>query len=195
MGCVRECRLGWTDSRSACGRQIYADLRRQAQRWGGGGGAGRQSYLERRRAEDNRELEQARLASEHTTWLRDQRLKAYQELSRAGEDGVQFVRQTLRSGLSTDSSKALEEEWRDYYITIRKAYNKVILIGTQQVRAAAEALMEAAQHRTRGVIDRMQMDDLAGIDDDIRTLGRDLGRLGDAFLDACRSDLQHPAYN
>ena len=53
------------------------------------------TYLERRRAQDSRESESRRLAAEHATWLRDQRVKAYAGLSLAGEEVQQFIRYDL----------------------------------------------------------------------------------------------------
>ena len=53
------------------------------------------AYLERRRAQDARELESLHLSSEHAKWLRDERLKAYLSLSIAGEEVLQFIRSEL----------------------------------------------------------------------------------------------------
>ena len=51
------------------------------------------AHLEGRRARDTRELEALRLASEHAKWLRDQRVKAYADLSLARNGGNDFLRQ------------------------------------------------------------------------------------------------------
>lgn len=53
------------------------------------------SYLERRRGRDARELETIRRAAEHAHWLRDERLNAYAQLSIAGEEALQFIRSEL----------------------------------------------------------------------------------------------------
>jgi hypothetical protein len=107
------------------------------------------AYLERRRAQDARELESLHLSSEHAKWLRDERLKAYLSLSIAGEEVLQFIRSELPVLVQPDGMnrrKDAETRWHELRTELRKTYNQVALFADEEVRAAAVALWRSARN-------------------------------------------------
>jgi len=156
------------------------------------------AYLERLRARDSRELESVRVTSEHAKWLRDERLKAYAELSIAGEEVLQFIRSELPMLLEPNGAgqrQHAEAQWRMLRTALRKAYNQVALFGADNARAAALDLWRTARNagndflRDLGASAEVSaaQPDLA---EQIRSGASRVGTVGDRFLEACRKDLQ-----
>lgn len=158
------------------------------------------AYLERRRARDTRELEVLRLAAEHASWLRDERLKAYAQLSIAGEEALQFIRSELPL-LATSSGReqwaAAESRWRELRTAFRKAYNQVAIFSTDEVRTAAYQMWLTAWH---GGNDYLRDLAEAGHDTEPATdwvvrahdAAMQLGKAGDTFLECCRGEIATP---
>jgi hypothetical protein len=143
------------------------------------------AYLERRRAQDARELESLRLVSERSKWLRDERMKAYAALSTAGEEILHFFRSELPAG--PDGASAVAARWRSLRVELRKAYNQVALFGGDEARLAASELWRAARN---GGNELVQVKAGAVTVEQLRAVTSPLGTIGDRFLEICREDLQ-----
>jgi hypothetical protein len=156
------------------------------------------AYLERRRAQDARELESLHLSSEHAKWLRDERLKAYLSLSIAGEEVLQLIRSELPVLVQPDGMnrrKDAEARWHELRTELRKTYNQVALFADEEVRAAAVAVWRSARNGVNDFLrDLDSVSDIALAKDELseqlRTAASRLGTAGDRFLDASRKDLQ-----
>jgi hypothetical protein len=157
------------------------------------------AYLERRRAQDTRDVETLRLASEQAKWLRDERVTTYATFSLAGEQVLQFIRSEFPSLMATSDDRqrmATEEHWRDLRTELRKAYNRVLLLGTDEARDAGRQVWSTAWHSGNDLLrdlgaeitDATAQRDLT---DRINAATSQLGTVGDRFLDACSKDLQH----
>src|SRR5262245_22551878 len=73
------------------------------------------AFLERRRARDSHELETHRVTSERTKWLREERHKAYSGMSIAGEEVLQWMRNTLLEVAASGDETAREQaavQWK-----------------------------------------------------------------------------------
>ena len=156
------------------------------------------AYLERRRAQDTRDIETLRLASEHTKWLRDERVTTYAAFSLAGEQVLQFIRSELPLLMATSDDRRrtdTEEHWRDLRTELRKAYNRVLLLGADEARVAGRRVWQTAWDggndllRDLGaeIADTAAQLDLA---EKINAVASQLGTVGDRFLDACTKDLR-----
>lgn len=155
------------------------------------------AFLERRRAQDSRELESLRSAAGHAAWLRDERLKAYAGLSLAGEEALQFIRSDLRLLLGSDAASQradTEARWRELRTQLRKAYNQVALFGAEPARLAGREIWRTARNGgndfwrdlnaapdSRGLLEQYER---------LEAIVKDLGTAGDHYLEACRRDLQ-----
>ncbi len=156
------------------------------------------AYLERRRVRDTRELESLRVASEHATWLRDERLKAYAGLSMAGEEVQQFVRYELPKLIGPDRAGKrddTEARWNELRIELRKAYNYVALFGAEDARAAALHLWRTARNGVSDILRDLDADPgssglRTGLSEQTGAVAARLGSAGNSFLEACRKDLQ-----
>jgi hypothetical protein len=154
------------------------------------------AFLERRRADDTRWLESARLASQRATWLRDERQKAYGNLSIAGEDALRFIRTELPTLVGSSDARLREDaevRWREFHTALRKAYNQVELFGADEARAAAVHIWRTARNGVNSTLQALDAADPASTSDllkKIRTVASDLGTVGDRYLEACRKDLQ-----
>ncbi|MFC9654101.1 MULTISPECIES: hypothetical protein [unclassified Streptomyces] len=156
------------------------------------------AYLERRRARDTRELESMRLGAEHSTWLREERTKAYAGLSLAGEEVLQFIRSEMPLLIGSDGAARradAEARWLDLRTELRKAYNQVALFGADETRTAGLRMWRTARNGGNDFLRDLGPDDVDPSDqldlsEQIRTITSDLGRAGDQFLNACRKDLQ-----
>lgn len=151
------------------------------------------ALLERRRSRDTHRLETLRLAAEHTKWLRDERMRAYAGFSLAGEEVLQFLRVELQPLLApaAESHRAeVEARWQGLRTDLRKTYNQVSLFGAEEPRTVALRLWRTARNSGNDIL----RDIAAGTDDDfterIKAAAARLGTEGDAFLQACRADLQ-----
>jgi hypothetical protein len=70
--------------------------------------------------QETREQESRRLATENNKWLRDQRVKAYADLSIAGEETLQFIRSELPNliGMADpERLQAAENRWYERRIS------------------------------------------------------------------------------
>ncbi len=158
------------------------------------------AFLERRRARDNRESESRRLAAEHSTWLRDQRVQAYAGLSLAGEEVLQFVRNDLPALAvpgGHQGSAAAEARWRELRTDLRKAYNQVELFGTEETRTGALQIWRTARNGCNDFLRQLRVGAPSGdagsdLLQQITAVAAELGTVGDRFLRACRKDLQVP---
>ncbi|WP_405786799.1 hypothetical protein [Streptomyces sp. NBC_00029] len=156
------------------------------------------AYLERRRARDTRELESMRWDADHSTWLREERTKAYAGLSLAGEEVLQFIRSEmpLLIGPAGAARRAdAEARWHELRTELRKAYNQVALFGADQARTAGLHMWRIARSGGSDFLHALGPDDVPPSDqldlpEQIRTITSDLGTAGDRFLEACREDLQ-----
>jgi hypothetical protein len=156
------------------------------------------AYLEGRRARDARELESLRLASEHAKWLRDERLKSYAGLSLAGEEVLQFIRSEMPMLIGPDGGgrrEAAEVRWTELRTELRKAYNQVLLFGTDDARAIARQVWRISRNGGNDFLrDLASHPDNAaehpGLSLQIKDVASNLGTAGDRFLEACRRDLQ-----
>jgi hypothetical protein len=86
------------------------------------------AFVEARRTKAAEDLESLRLTAEHTKWLRDERVRAYGQLSIAGEDGLQFIRVNLPTLINSSNvalRRKLESQWIEIRTELRKAYNQV----------------------------------------------------------------------
>jgi hypothetical protein len=161
------------------------------------------TYLERRRARDSRESESRRLAAEHATWLRDQRVQAYAGMSLAGEEVLQFIRNDLPALAvpgGQRGSAAAEARWRELRTDLRKAYNQVELFGAEDARAGALLMWRTARNGGNDFLRQLSAGPPAGsaepdLNEQIRAVAAELGTAGDRFLQACRTSLQAPAGN
>jgi hypothetical protein len=156
------------------------------------------AYNERRRAQDARELESMRLASEQAVWLREQRVRAYAGLSSAGEDALQFIRWELptviQPGRGRDGQQT-ESRWNELRTALRMGYNQVALFGGESARAAGLQLWRTARSGGNDFLRALDPGVLtdaarAGLSERLRTVASELGTAGDRFLDTCRADLQ-----
>ncbi|GII31162.1 hypothetical protein Pmi06nite_46040 [Planotetraspora mira] len=156
------------------------------------------AFLERRRARDSRNLEAMRLNFEHAKWLRDERQKAYRNLSEAGEEVLQWFRDLPTLVESRDSIPLHEAliRWNHLRAELRKAFNQVALFGTDEVRTAALDVWRTGRNGGNDFFRAWR-----GLDEPetsaplemLRTVASHLGTAGDTFLDACRKDLQKNA--
>ncbi|WP_030664808.1 hypothetical protein [Streptomyces rimosus] len=154
--------------------------------------------LERRRARDTRDLESMRMGSEHAKWLREERVRAYADMSLAGEEVLQFIRTEMPLLIGSDDAGRrvdTEARWRALRTDLRKAYNQVALFGADHARAAALHMWRTARNGANDLLRDLDCPDneaLAAWPDfpeRIREIAADLGSAGDRFLDACRKDL------
>jgi hypothetical protein len=155
------------------------------------------SYLERRRANDTRELESLRLASEQVRWMRDERLKAYSALSTAGEEIHQFLRSELPTLLAPNGLAErgnIEVRWRTLRTGLRKAYNQVVLFGTTDTRDAAMSVWRVARNTgsdfLRDLDANADAPNAISLAEQLRSGASRLGTVGERFLEACRKDFQ-----
>lgn len=152
------------------------------------------AYTERRRARDTRELEKLRHGTEHATWLRNERVRAYAGLSAAGEEVLQFIRDelvVLVEPRHAERREHTEAQWRALRTDLRKAYNQVALLGTDDARAAARELWRTARDAGNDYWNHLHGDpavpDLA---EWVMSAASRLGTAGERFADICRGDLQ-----
>src|SRR5271165_4738964 len=156
------------------------------------------AHLEGRRARDTRELESLRLASEQAKWLRDQRVKAYADLSLAGEEVLQFIRSQMPMLTGPESAArrdVTEVRWIELRTELRKAYNQIALFGADDARAAALRLWRTARNGGNDFLRQLGADagattDLPDPSEKLKDLASSLGTLGDRFLEVCRGELQ-----
>lgn len=156
------------------------------------------AHLEGRRARDTRELESLRLASEHAKWLRDQRVKAYADLSLASEEVLQFIRSQMPMLTGPESAArrdVTEVRWIELRTELRKAYNQIALFGADDARAAALRLWRTARNGGNDFLRQLGADagattDLPDPSEKLKDLASSLGTLGDRFLEVCRGELQ-----
>jgi hypothetical protein len=137
------------------------------------------ALVERRRAREARQLESSRVSAEHAKWLRDERMTAYAAFSLAAEDVLQFLRAEVPA----------TPRWHELRADLRKAYNKVQLLGADEPRTVALRVWRLARN---GVNDLLDDDtatpaELATRAAEIRA---DLGGETNNFLQSCRDDLQ-----
>jgi hypothetical protein len=106
------------------------------------------SYLDHRRSKDTRSLEILRLDSEHNKWLMDQRMHSYSDYLLVGEDVFHFFQSELPRITQADTQQRNKAEmrWRDLSIQLRKAYNEVLLFGSEETRPLARKLWRTAWH-------------------------------------------------
>lgn len=155
-------------------------------------------YLERRRARDTRELETLRAAAEQVKWLRDERLNAYAALSTTGEHALHFIRNELPPLMAASDPTHVNEteaRWRDLRTELRKAYNRVSLVGAPETISAGREIWRTARNGANDFfrairatpVEATEQSDLYG-----QVLGvvSQLGNNGDRFMEACRRDLQ-----
>jgi hypothetical protein len=156
------------------------------------------AFLERRRARDARGLETLRLKTEHVKWLRDERVNAYGRLSVAGEDVLQFFRtELLRLVELGDASQSVDEEvrWHRLRAELRKAYNRVALLGVDDARSAGLEIWRTARDGGNDFfrsLDRASSSSgrNAELSEHLKSAASRLGTVGDRFLEACRRDIQ-----
>ncbi|GAA4582463.1 hypothetical protein GCM10023194_17240 [Planotetraspora phitsanulokensis] len=152
------------------------------------------AFLERRRAHDGHELETHRVTSEHAKWLREERHRAYSGMSIAGEEVQQWMRNDLLEIAASGDEKAREQaaaQWRLLRTELRKAYNQVAIFGADEARAEALTLWRAARDTGNDYL--FPSIDHPAPEEPVRTIREGVARLGvagDAFLTACRKDLQ-----
>ncbi|OLF13613.1 hypothetical protein [Actinophytocola xanthii] len=152
------------------------------------------AFLERRRGRDAHRLEALRLGAEHTRWLRDERVRAYAELSLAAEEVLQSMRFELPRLLEAEDAggrAGTEVRWGQLRTDLRKAYNRVQLLGAESAREAAVTLWRTARDNGNDFL----RDIAAGADHAaaLERLGegrKQLGAASNRFLEACREDLQ-----
>ncbi|MGH3380126.1 MAG: hypothetical protein ACRDP6_35885 [Actinoallomurus sp.] len=156
------------------------------------------AYLERRRVRDARELESLRLESEQEKWLRDERVKAYAGLSLAGEEVLHFIRVELPKLTEpgrTDERAGVEARWRELRTELRKAYNQVELFGTETARDLGRRMWRIARNGGNDFLSTLSVapENEPGrweLSKQLNETASHLGSAGEAFLDACRQDLQ-----
>jgi hypothetical protein len=136
-----------------------------------------------------------RVKAQRATWLRDERRRAYGNLSVAGEEALQFIRTDLVAIVgSTDESARTDArtQWRALRTELRKAYNQVLLLGAPETRVAALDMWRIARN---GVEDLLRVVDAPDCptDDEVRKrikeLASALGSAGGPYMTACRKDL------
>jgi hypothetical protein len=168
------------------------------------------AHLERRRLRDARELEALRLESERAKWLRDERVKAYAGLSMAGEEVLHFIRVELprltepgrtdgraeeRTDERVEERAEVEARWRELRTELRKAYNQVALFGTDSARDPGLRMWRTARNGGDDFLGALSSTPetesaRSELSEQLRKTASQLGSAGDAFLDACRRDLQ-----
>lgn len=138
------------------------------------------ALVERRRAHEAHRLESLRLAAEHTKWLRDERMKAYAAFSLASEEVQHFLRFEVPTA----------PRWNVLRADLRKAYNQVQLLGGDEPRAVALRVWLLGRKSADDLVHRRI--DAPGEEtaDRVREVLADLGDETNAFLKACRTDLQ-----
>lgn len=156
------------------------------------------AYLERRRARDTHELEALRSAAEHQKWLRDERLNAYATLSTVGEEALQFIRNELPPLIATsdrDQVNDAESRWRELRTELRKAYNRVSLVGAPDTISEGREVWRTARNGANDLFralraapdETAEQPDLHG---QVMAVVSRLGNIGDRFVAACRRDVQ-----
>lgn len=156
------------------------------------------AYLERRRARDTRELETLRAAAEQAKWLRDERLTAYAALSTTGEETLQFIRNELPPLIGADSLDRVdqaESRWRELRTELRKAYNRVDLVGAPDTITTGREIWRTARNGTNDFFHALraapvEVSDRPDLREQVTAVVARLGRAGGPFMDACRKDLQ-----
>jgi hypothetical protein len=156
------------------------------------------AYLERRRARETRDLESLRLAAQRTTWLREERVKAYAGLSIAGEEVLQFIRSELALLIDLATTARRDEtevRWRQLRTELRKAYNQVALLGTEPARLAGQRMWRTARNGGNDFLRTFDADpdvtaNAPHLAERLRAVSSDLGIAGERFLEVCRQDLQ-----
>jgi hypothetical protein len=156
------------------------------------------AYLQIRTARETRMLESLRFTAEHGKWLRDQRVKAYGELSTVTEEVLQFLRTDLPESLNlidADKRLAIEGEWRKLRVDFRKSYNMVALFGAGDARIAAQRVWRTGRNAGNDFFHdlkaRPDTPDLQSkLQDQLATAVSELGTSGEDCLTAFRADLQ-----
>ena len=156
------------------------------------------AFLERRRAHDTRWLESLRAASQHAVRLRDERQKAYAQLSSAGEDVVQFIRTEMPPATDLDNptavgTSAARAHWHQLRTELRKAYNRVELFGSDAVRESGARIWQSARNGLNDVFAALEQQTPPSNNDvaeTLRSIASQLGSAGGPYMQACRQDLQ-----
>jgi len=156
------------------------------------------AFLERRRARDARDLEALHLQSERAKWLRDARQEAYAGLSMAGEEVLQFFRAELPTVIEPAGPQMYDEveaRWRELRTELRKAYNRVALVGAEEARTTGREIWRTSRNGGNDFFRSWHANGAAATDrerqsEEIREITSQLGTVGDRYLEACRKDLQ-----
>jgi len=156
------------------------------------------AYLERRRAKDTRELETLRAAAEQAKWLRDERLTAYAALSSAGEEALHFIQNELPPLIDTAGLDGVEEaqsRWRELRTELRKAFNRVELVGAPDAIATGREIWRTTRNGANGFFHALKVtsaeaSNQPNLHEKVAALVSQLGHIGGPFMDACRKDLQ-----
>lgn len=156
------------------------------------------AYLERRRARDTHELETLRSAAEHQRWLRDERLNAYATLSATGEEVLHFIRNELPPLIGTgdpDATNDVESRWRELRTELRKAYNRVSLVGAPDTIPAGREIWRTARNGANDFFRALrtapdETTERPDLQAQVLAVVSQLGHIGDRFVAACRQDIQ-----
>ncbi|GAA4555182.1 hypothetical protein [Planotetraspora kaengkrachanensis] len=155
------------------------------------------AFLERRRARDGQRLETHRVSSEHAKWLREERHRAYGGMAIAAEEVQQWMRSDLLEVAATGDETTREQaaaRWKLLRTELRKAYDQVAIFGADEARAEALTLWRTARNTGNDYL--FPSTDHPAPEEPVRAIREGVARLGvagEAFLDACRKDLQGDA--
>jgi hypothetical protein len=152
------------------------------------------TFVESRKLKATQRVEAQKRATDRANWLRDERVKAYANLSTAGEEAFQLIRSEF--GKLSPISEDLQVRWRERRSELRKAYNQVELFGADEPRRRGKELWKAA----RGGVNTLLAELDAG-EPEARQVRREsldqvltgLSEAGERFLEACRADVQDTA--
>ena len=154
------------------------------------------AFLERSRARDALALEMERAKSQHASWIREERRKAYGHLASTGEEFLQFIRNELvplaEGPVTEQRLSQVDGEWRALRTQMRLAYNEVLLVGVPEVRDVAKIMWRTARDGINDAL-RLLTTDLSSVDEfsaRVAEAVRGLCSLGDPYMEACRKDLQ-----
>lgn len=148
------------------------------------------TLVEARKLKATQRAETRKLAAEHASWLRDERVKAYAVLSNAGEEAFQLIRSEFFE--LPKNRVDVEARWRERRNELRKAHNQVALFGTEEPRRRGKDLWKVARNGANAVFAELDSGEKVVRRASLDHVLTGISEAGDRFLEACRADVQGP---
>ncbi|WP_370971341.1 hypothetical protein [Amycolatopsis sp. cg9] len=146
------------------------------------------TFVEGRKLKAAQRAEERKRAADHADWLRDERVKAYANLSTASEEAFQLVRSEFPK--LPENRAEIETRWRERRSELRKAHNQVALLGTEDPRRRGKELWKAARNGVNDVFAELDAGASAVPRESLDRVLSGISDAGDRFLEACRADVQ-----